>query len=75
MVKKLCTGWDDTVCELVQDLSKQLGVAHIAPVEALLQNVSLVQERVSFLFNRGTDTPSATMEVMLLAPGMVCHTL
>lgn len=75
---QFCTGWDDTVCGLVQDLSKQLAVAHTASVEASLQKVSLVQEHVSFHFNRDTDAPLgtfATMEVMLLAPGMVCHTL
>ena len=73
---RACTGWDGTVCALAQDLSKQLGVAHTACVEALLQQVSLIQKRVSFVFDPNTDTPPntfATMVVLLLPPGTVCY--
>lgn len=70
-----CTGWDNTVRGLAQGLSKQLGVAHTACVEALLQKVSLVQEHVSFDFDTSADTPPgtfATMVLMQLPPDTVC---
>ena len=73
-----CTGWDDTVRSLAQDLSKHLGVAHTACVEALLQKVSLVQEHVTFDFDTNTDTPPgtfATMVLLQLPPYTVCALL
>lgn len=71
-----CTGWNETVCQVAQDLSKQLGVVHTARVEALLQKVSLVHEHVSFVFDPNTETlpdTFATMVLLLLPPGTVCH--
>ena len=70
-----CTGWDETVYKFAQNLTKQLGVAHTACVEALLQEASLMHEHISCVFDANTATPPdtfATMLLLLLAPGTVC---
>lgn len=68
------TGWDSTVINLAQHLSKQLGVADTTHVQAGLQKVALVFGDSIYNFGTRADTPPgtfATLTVMMLPPTKV----
>ncbi|DBB06173.1 TPA: hypothetical protein ACH3X3_009725 [Trebouxia sp. C0006] len=63
--------WDNTVRSLAEHLSKELGLLSTASVDAVLQEVTLVDQCDSYNFSSQADTPPnafATMVVLLFHP-------
>lgn len=70
----LRTDWDNTVRSLAEHLSKELGLLSTASVNAVLQEVTLVDQCDSYNFSSQADTPPnafATMVVLLFHPWAV----
>ncbi|DBA68337.1 TPA: hypothetical protein ACH3X2_013648 [Trebouxia sp. C0005] len=63
--------WDNTVRSLAQHSSKELGLLSTSSIEAVLQEVTLIDQSSSYNFSSQADTPPdafATMIVLLLQP-------
>ena len=73
-----CTDWESTVHRLAQQLSKELGIADTAHVEAQLQKVSVVVNEATCIFDPSASAPPgtfATLVILCLPRNAVCPCL